>query len=381
MRDKILLTGATGALGSMLLPRLLAAGHRVVCLVRASDQRAAKNRVKLVADYHPNLKVLRGDITEDRCGLSDIDRLSLLGYVTTIMHCAASINFMDKKAAHASNVDGVSHIIELADAIDAKHIMHVSTAYVAGDAPYLSEQSLSIGQNFRNSYEQTKYLGEKIVREWVTARDDRRLTIFRPSILIGCADGMTPTYGGYYAFTGAVEKAARLVRDRAHKGLPSDISIKADGTVHLPLVITMADEHVNYIPIDWVADIMVTSIGLSPQHKSQTYHLVHPDPIRMRDATRWSLDYLKIDGLKVVSTRAEKEATISRQSRYLRMLQRMLDAVHDAYLPYCTTAPCFQMEAAREILGDSFKNPPVIDQGYLHRTLNYALFHDWGARS
>ena len=41
MKEGILLTGATGALGSMLLQRLCREGHDLLCLVRADDNDAA----------------------------------------------------------------------------------------------------------------------------------------------------------------------------------------------------------------------------------------------------------------------------------------------------------------------------------------------------
>ena len=42
--------------------------------------------------------------------------------------------------------------------------MHVSTAYVAGDADGLfTEADLDVGQGFRNTYEQTKLEAERLV--------------------------------------------------------------------------------------------------------------------------------------------------------------------------------------------------------------------------
>ena len=44
----ILLTGATGFVGMAVLARLLAAGHEVHCLVRASDDAEADSRLRAV---------------------------------------------------------------------------------------------------------------------------------------------------------------------------------------------------------------------------------------------------------------------------------------------------------------------------------------------
>ncbi|MDP9346018.1 MAG: SDR family oxidoreductase, partial [Actinomycetota bacterium] len=44
----ILLTGATGFVGAVVLDRLLRAGHEVVCLVRAADDAEATARLRTV---------------------------------------------------------------------------------------------------------------------------------------------------------------------------------------------------------------------------------------------------------------------------------------------------------------------------------------------
>ena len=73
MKEGILLTGATGALGSMLLQRLCREGYDLLCLVRADDNDAARARIEAIVGKHDNVSVLRGDVTEPRCGLTEND--------------------------------------------------------------------------------------------------------------------------------------------------------------------------------------------------------------------------------------------------------------------------------------------------------------------
>jgi nucleoside-diphosphate-sugar epimerase len=378
VKDCILLTGATGALGSMLLQRLSREGYEVVCLVRAKDRSEARTRIQAIVGNLENVRVIRGDITEPRCGISDIDRELLVGRVKRVLHCAASVNFQDKNATQLTNVAGVLHILELTDILDAWHVLHVSTAYVIGDASYLAEKSLSIGQRWRNPYEESKFVGERMVRAWTLKRDERRFTIFRPSVLIGCEDGTTCTFDGHYRWFEPIHRVAESLRKRRGKPLPPDVHVEDNGVVRVPLAVLVADKRINYVPIDWVADMIVAAVEAPP--RNETYHLVHHDPMRLRAALSSSLGHLKVEGVAVCDTQVAKDIAVKAQTPLVRRLQRQIDVVHDVYAPYTTSEPRFQMEAASRNLGTKFRLPPVVDQRFLERTLSYALQNDWGAK-
>jgi nucleoside-diphosphate-sugar epimerase len=373
-----LLTGATGALGSMLLQRLCHQGYDVICLVRAQDHSEARARIRsLVGEYHERVRVVRGDVTKPRCGISDADREVLLGRVRRVLHCAASINFQNKHEAELTNVAGTLHVLELTDSLDASHILHISTAYVIGDAAYLGEGDLSLGQRWNNSYEESKFIGEKMVHAWALKRKECRFTIFRPSILIGCEDGTTSTFDGYYRYFEPIHRVAQSLRARRDKPLPIDVLIADNGFVRVPLALLVADKCINYVPIDWVADMIVAAVE-TPGH-NETYHLVHNDSVRLRDALSWSLNHLRVGGVKVCNTQEEKDEAVKAQTPLVRRLQRQIDIVHDAYIPYSTRDPQFQMEGARRNLGKKFRFPPIIDRKYLERTLSSAQERNWGA--
>jgi nucleoside-diphosphate-sugar epimerase len=378
VREGILLTGATGALGSMVLQRLCREGYDVICLVRGSDLIEACARIETIVGDCENVTVFRGDITQPRCGLTDIDCKMLAGRVNRILNCAGSISFHDKDAAHLTNVAGVRHVLELMEILGAKYILHVSTAYVVGDGLYLSEQDLSNGQSWRNPYEESKFQGEMILRTWALQNDERRFAIFRPSIFIGGEDGTTTSFDGYYRYVEPIHRAAENFRKRRSDTLPADIVVEADGMVRAPLAIIAADKCVNYVQVDWVADMIVAAVEAPA--RNETYNLVHHNPPRTWDCMMWSFDHLKIGGVVVCETQAAKDIAVRAQTRLVNRMQRRIDVVHDAYAPYCTTEPRFQMETAPRNLGAKFRLPPLIDQQFLIRTLSYALENDWGAK-
>ena len=183
MKPTVFLTGATGFLGMEVLARLLEAGDRkVVALVRAADDAAAEDRLYGVLNtlwrdptpYQANVRAVAGDVTSPGLGLDQTARNALAEEVGAVLHCAASISFdLPVEDARAINVEGTREVIGFARECKAlgrlERFVHVSTAYVAGKYEgTFRERQLDAGQEFRNTYEQTKWEAEHVV-----ARGDR----------------------------------------------------------------------------------------------------------------------------------------------------------------------------------------------------------------
>jgi thioester reductase-like protein len=135
----ILLTGATGFVGMAVLARLLAAGHEVHCLIRASDDAEADSRLRAVlqrveAPSTGRAVAIAGDLTAPRLGLGDRHN-ELAGRVSTVIHSAASVAFdLPIEEARAINVEGTRRVLDFATAVPGlRRVAYVSTAYVAGD--------------------------------------------------------------------------------------------------------------------------------------------------------------------------------------------------------------------------------------------------------
>src|SRR5690242_15522880 len=94
----ILLTGATGLVGSRLLPRLAAAGFDCRALVRSEVALA------------PNTTAVRGDLgAPDRL-------LQAVEGVDAVVHFAAMFRTQDENAIWRANVDGTRNLIAAAQA-------------------------------------------------------------------------------------------------------------------------------------------------------------------------------------------------------------------------------------------------------------------------
>ena len=206
----LLLTGATGFVGMELLARVLEhTDLDVVALVRADDDRAAQARMDdlletLVAPgvqpHRGRVRALAADLETPGLGLSPLVSDRLVGMVTAVVHCAASVSFtLPLDEARRINVEGTREVVKLASRAYARgsleRFVHVSTAFVAGDRNGLiSEHDGDVGQSFRNTYERTKLEAEQIVNE-----SGLPAAIVRPSVIVGdSATGWTQAFNVIY---------------------------------------------------------------------------------------------------------------------------------------------------------------------------------------
>jgi len=204
----ILLTGASGVVGSALLQRL--GHHRVVCLIH--------NTVPDGVAVH-----VRGDLTAPRLGLDEQTHPRLLDEVDTIIHCAAVTDFTaGTDTTHDLNVLGTRRVLEFAAAAEAT-THYVSTAFVARTD--LTRSDVGEGMADPSDYLESKRAAEQVVRD-----AGLPATIIRPSIVIGDSG------------TGAITK---------FQGLHTLIRAVLKNT--LPLVPLQPHAHIDFVPQDILA--------------------------------------------------------------------------------------------------------------------------------
>ncbi|MCK0505560.1 SDR family oxidoreductase [Aromatoleum anaerobium] len=258
-------TGASGAVGSALVPLLYADTRtRVRILLRAKSEQHLTERMeelcrfwKLAPDAEPRtrLTALRGDASQPRFGLSDREYATLCTDTTHIIHCAASVRMNDTlDHARRSAVGSAQEILSLARTLarsgTLRKVDFVSTVGIAGKRPgALPERWIAEPRAFHNTYEQSKAEAEVLVRAAIE-EEHLPITVHRPSMVIGDSrDGRIIHFQIFYFI-------CEFLSGRRTYGVLPDL-----GEVRLDI-----------IPVDAVAGAIARA-SLDPDTVGRIYHL------------------------------------------------------------------------------------------------------------
>ncbi len=195
--NQYFITGATGAIGSALVPVLLQDPQtQLTLLLRAKSAADLAARMEALYQFwqiepgdaaaRQRIRALRGDTTFLDCGLDATDYRQLRAECTHIVHSAGNVRMnLPIEQARRSSVDSAKHILELATTCaHLEKVEFVSTVGVGGRTDgMLPEEWLATPRDFHNTYEQAKAETEEAVRAEVER--GLPLTVHRPSMVVG----------------------------------------------------------------------------------------------------------------------------------------------------------------------------------------------------
>jgi NAD(P)-dependent dehydrogenase (short-subunit alcohol dehydrogenase family) len=263
-----LVTGATGFIGRRLMERLLANRQGTVyVLVRESSAERLTDMVErwgatLGTSVAKRVVPVAGDLRRPLLGLEQERVQELRGEIEHFFHLAAIYDMTAPAEQNtAVNVGGTTHAVELARALEAGCLHHVSSIAVAGSyRGVFYEDMFDEGQRLPSPYHRTKFESERIVREqpYVPFR------VYRPAIVVGDSrTGEMDKVDGPYYFFKAIQRARQL--------LPEWVPL-----VGLDLGKT------NVVPVDWVADAL-EHIAHEPDLDGRAFHLTDPRGQRVEE--------------------------------------------------------------------------------------------------
>jgi len=196
---KVFVTGATGFIGSHLVPRLLRDGHELRCLVR----RPGTGRPL----EEQGAATIQGDVT-DR---GSIERA--MSGCDCVIHLANVYSFWeaDRRTYAKVNVEGTRNVMECALAAAIPRVVHVSSAVIYGrptDLPFTEESP--VGPVRFSEYARTKYEGDRIAWKLHEQQGMPLVTIMPGSVL---GPGDTRATGDYIRRLVRRSMPARIMED------------------------------------------------------------------------------------------------------------------------------------------------------------------------
>ncbi|MGB4399033.1 MAG: NAD-dependent epimerase/dehydratase family protein [Daejeonella sp.] len=172
----VLVTGATGFLGSELVRQLLLKGEKVRAIKRDSSV------IPTILENKDGIEWLNADLL-DFYSLEDA-----IEGITKVYHCAAFISFAhkDKKQMMKVNVEGTVNLLNVCVAAGVEKFLHVSSVAAIGDSKkgeLIDEKHHWEFGSGQTNYSVSKYESEMEV--FRASAEGLKAVIVNPSIIIG----------------------------------------------------------------------------------------------------------------------------------------------------------------------------------------------------
>ena len=200
---KILVTGATGFLGSAVVERLLNEGYDVV-----GTGRKPKGFLSDVVLAHPNFSLIRLDLTDD-AALENLDPVDAVLHLASQLPSSKNVSFTDFLGA---NVQATYKLLRLAKQMNVQKFIYPSTGSIfskkpGGDA--ITEESCPCPASY---YGLTKYMSERLIEIELRDSNVKGVVVRYPSLY-----GKNHLGGIVYTFY-----------TLAQKGLPIEVYSKGE---------------------------------------------------------------------------------------------------------------------------------------------------------
>ena len=276
----VLLTGASGFLGSYMLNEILetSAAH-VYCLVRAKAGVDSKSRIESQlkayalwkddpvwqAAWEQRVHVVAGDVILPRLGLADGAYAALAREVDCIIHSAAHVNFIyPYEALRATNVFGLHEIVRFAFSGRIKALHYLSTAAIwpmGSELTFFESDPIDQGKLLNLGYDEAKWVGEQCLVNAI----ERGLPVarYRPGEVGGDS-----------------ETGRCVLNHFLFSALKGFLQFGA-----LPPI----DTYIDVAPVDYVAKAIV-HLALHGNALGRAFHLTNPRSAHMNEAMGYLRD-------------------------------------------------------------------------------------------
>lgn len=182
----ILVTGATGLIGSHLVLELVTKNQEVRALYRTE---ASKQKVYSLFQYYQKESLFE-KINWFEANILDIPQLEkTFNNIEFVYHCAATISFnpKDELLLRKTNIEGTANIVNLCIDNNIKKLCHVSSIATLGDAKvgekFITEECDWNPESYHSDYAITKFGAEMEV--WRSFQEGLNVVIVNPGVVLG----------------------------------------------------------------------------------------------------------------------------------------------------------------------------------------------------
>lgn len=262
MKSAVLVTGATGLLGTEIIKTLITDKEcPVYALVRAENEEEAKHRLRsfwwedpvLIGSLDSRVQAVCGDITQKDLGMTEETADALASQIGYVIHTAAETGVQNARSKlREINTLGTENVVNFAGRIQEKgslaRFVQISTAYVAGDREGRILETDPLPDHYSTYYEESKADAERIVLS-----AGFPYTICRPGMIIG------NTQTGRTRYFNTIYYVMKLMMQEK-----------------LPVLPISTDKKINIVPADHVARSV---IGLAQKEEAAgaCFHLTAPE--------------------------------------------------------------------------------------------------------
>lgn len=347
----ILVTGATGFLGSHIMNKLIEEGKNVILLVRGET---AEKRIQDMMNNYFNkalnaqITIINGDLTKQNLGLDREVFKQLAWEIDAVIHSAADVrHFGDREHFEKVNVQGTKNVFGLVD-INSKIVFHhISTVGIIQDLLAEGKWDLFKGATeipdhlqLESVYTDTKMEAEKWILD--QSKEGKQVFIYRMGNLTGrYSDGRFQN---------------NINENSFYRMLKLMILVNK-----APKVQWMVD----FTPIDFAAEVVVQSLR-TKKHTQRVYHVCHPEPIPFEQfvsiLNELDLDIKMVD--KAFYDTYVLSGHVNEEVKNLAVAQLDGDGANDSNA-------IFDSKNTMNRLG--IHQIPKLDKTYMGKIINYAV--------
>lgn len=368
------ITGATGVVGSSLVPVLLKQTDlRLKLLIRARSAVELAERLERLLSFwdvrqhdagiRSRIEALAGDTTLSRFGLDENVYRTLTATCTHIIHAAGLVRMnLPLEQARHSAVGSMRNVVALARACPAlQKVDVVSTVGVGGRLQQaIPERWLTETRAFHNTYEEAKAEAEDFLREQV-AQAPLPVTVHRPSMVVGDSrDGRIISFQVFYFL-------CEFLSGRRTFGVYPDFG----------------DARLDIIGCDIVAEA-IAAASADPGTAGRILHLCSgpEDALRIEDLKHLVRQSFAQRGLAVPGDRVLPRRWYASLAKFMSRLAprnaRKALATLPIYLEYLADSQAFDDTAFRRWLAERGQDRPA-PAAYLPKVLDYYFSQRPGA--